>query len=132
MKNFRTTLLLASLLATAGLGANTSFAQVPNTTKGGEATTRAQGQINPPDKSPRVSDTSRVTVETQAAAANKTAMNKTTGQGELSTTGPHGEANALPAAESPTTSGMASPRGVAKDEARATAKNPPRMSDSAK
>jgi hypothetical protein len=129
MKNtIRTPLLLAGLLAASSL----TFAQVPNTTKGGEATTMSQGQINPTDKSPKASDTTRAAVRSDAAANNKMANNKTTGMGEASTTGPNGQVNGLPSRENPTTSGMASPGMNKKDEAKAAAKNPPRVAESAK
>ncbi|MES2184362.1 MAG: hypothetical protein V4505_07440 [Pseudomonadota bacterium] len=129
MKNtIRTSLLLTGLLAVSSL----TFAQVPNTTKGGEATTMSQGQINPVDKSPKSSDTTRAAVKSEAAANNKMSNNKTTGMGEASTTGPNGQANMLPAKDNPTTSGMASPGMSKKDEAKAAARNPSRAAESAK
>jgi hypothetical protein len=47
-KTIAHSMLLASLMTVAAVAS----AQVPNTTKGGEATTQMNGKINGPDKSP--------------------------------------------------------------------------------
>lgn len=105
MTKLTSTLLIAGLMSAAGFAS----AQVPTTTSGGAPTTKVQGQINPPDKSPMTSDTTRAEVKSEAAAANKMKGNKTTGMGDASTTGPRGTPNGRPAAENPTVSGMATP-----------------------
>ena len=67
MKNtqIRNIALMAAMLATAAIAS----AQVPDTTKPGEATTMQNGQPNPPDKSPRTSDTTRAQVKSEAKMA---------------------------------------------------------------
>ncbi|WPB57025.1 hypothetical protein [Xylophilus sp. GOD-11R] len=103
MTKLTSTLLIAGLMTAAGIAS----AQVPTTTTGGAATTKAQGQINPVDKSPMTSDTTRAEVKSEAASSNKMKGNKTTGMGDATTTGPRGTPNGRPAAENPATSGMA-------------------------
>ena len=105
MNKIKTTLLVATLMGFAGIAS----AQVPTTMSGGAATTKAGGQINPPDKSPLTSDTTRAEVKAEARAANKQTANKTVASGEASTTGPNGQPNGRPAAENPAVSGMGNP-----------------------
>lgn len=76
--SIRNAALIAAVLATATIAS----AQVPNTTKPGEATTMKMGQANPPDKSPLTSDTTRAEVKSEAIAAEHT--NKGTSMGNAS------------------------------------------------
>jgi len=116
MNKIKSTLLIAGLMTAAGFAS----AQVPTTTMGGEATTKVQGQINPPDKSPRTTDTTRAEVKSEAAASNKMKRNNPIANGEASTTGPNGQPNGRPAAENPAVSGNANPvKNVKTPEARA-------------
>ncbi len=105
MTKIKTSLLLAGLMTVAGF----ATAQVPTTMSPGQATTKVQGQINPPDKSPMTTDTTRAEVKSEAAMANKMKANKTVAMGEATTTGPKGQPNGRPAAENPTVSGNATP-----------------------
>jgi hypothetical protein len=105
MNKVKSTLLIAGLMTIAGFAS----AQVPTTTMGGAATTKVGGQINPPDKSPMTSDTTRAEVKAEAKMATKQKNNKTTGMGEASTTGPKGQPNGRPAMENPAVSGDATP-----------------------
>jgi len=116
MNKIKSTLLIAGLMTAAGF----ANAQVPTTTMGGDATTKVQGQVNPPDKSPRTTDTTRAEVKSEAAASNKMSKNSPIAKGEASTTGPNGQPNGRPAAENPAVSGMGTPTKDAKvPEARA-------------
>lgn len=105
MNKIKSTLLIAGLMTVAGFAS----AQVPTTTMGGDATTKVQGKINPPDKSPKTSDTTRAEVKSEAAMANKQKNNKTVASGEVSTTGPNGQPNGRPADENPAVSGEGNP-----------------------
>jgi len=121
MNKIKSTLLIAGLMTVAGFAS----AQVPTTTTPGEATTKVQGQINPPDKSPRTTDTTRAEVKSEAAAANKQKRNKTVAMGEATTTGPNGQPNGRPASENPALSGMGTPQKDAKiPEAKAALRSP--------
>ncbi|QHI98844.1 hypothetical protein GT347_13105 [Xylophilus rhododendri] len=102
MNAIKSTVLIAGLMGLASIAS----AQVPTTTAGGAATTKVQGQINGPDKSPMTSDTTRAEVKSEATMANKMSKNKTVAAGEASTTGPTGQPNGRPAAENPAVSGM--------------------------
>lgn len=121
MNKIKTTLLIASLMTVAGFAS----AQVPTTTAGGTATTKVGGQINPVDKSPKTSDTTRAEVKSEARMAARQKNNKTVASGEASTTGPNGQPNGRPAAENPATSGMGNPvKDATVPSARAAVRTP--------
>ena len=131
-KTIAHSMLLASLMTVAAVAS----AQVPNTTKGGEATTQMNGRNNGPDKSPRTSDTTRAEVRNEAAAMNKSnGANSTTPQGEASTTGPAGQPNAAPAGTAPSTMGGQSStttRDMKRAEGKAATRATPREAEKAK
>lgn len=123
MKNsIKTTLLISGLMAFAGI----ANAQVPNTMRGGEATTMSNGQPNAVDKSPKTSDTTRAEVRSEAAGAARTKNNTTTMGGTASTV-VNGQPNAIPTAQNPTTSGQSmTTRSEKRAEGAAAAKMPPK------
>ncbi|WP_295855514.1 DUF4148 domain-containing protein [uncultured Xylophilus sp.] len=121
-------LILTALLAAAGVAS----AQVPTTTRPGEATTMVGGQSNPVDKSPKTSDTTRAEVRAEAAAANRNKANTTTMGGTASTV-VNGKPNAIPTAQNPTTSGQSMiTRDEKRAEGRAAAKVSPTAAETAK